>query len=156
MNKVADGLKYYMNEYTIESMGIGIFLLSVVAGVASMGFQTAAKAVFANGIAIAICGVLAYAIVLMLPRFVFYDDFLEDVATFVPFFIGTLIYVAISIFLSKMLSAPMTYEMDLFNAFSILAGMLIPGVVYSGGMVNKKQRIWYADGNGRAYGLGCR
>lgn len=154
MTKIEERLKYFTNEYPIESAGIVLFLLSAIAGVASLNFGTAAKAVFANAIAIAIGIASAYIFKMLVPRFVFYAGLLEEVISIVSMFVVVLIYFAINGYLSHELSATMIYEINLFNMLSLLAGVFIPATYYVGGMVDKKQKIWYEDGNKRAYDLG--
>jgi len=154
MKKAAKGLKYFTNEYPIESAGVALFLLSAIAGIAGLGFNMAENAVFANAIAI-VAGITSACIFKMLvPRFVFYVSALEEMISIVSMFAVILIYFAINGYLSYILSVPMTYEINLYNTLSLLAGILIPTTYYVGSMVDKKQKIWYEDGNGRAYSLG--
>jgi len=154
MKKIAKGLKYYTNEYPIESAGVALFLLSAIAGIASLGFNVAEKAVFANAVAIAVGIASACIFKMLVPRFVFYASVLEEMISIASMFTVILIYFAANIYLSNVLSATLTYEINLYNTLSLLAGILIPTTYYVGSMVDKKQKIWYEDGNGRAYSLG--
>lgn len=149
-NPINERLRYLMGEWPIASIGVIAFILSIPAGLLSMGLEMTAKATAVNIIATAICAVLAYSLVMIFPV-VYHVIRLDFFVGLLYIFIITYAYFTTTSFLFGAISMPaMADQISFFAFLSICVSFTFSFEVLFGGMESKMKVM---ENNNRACGV---